>query len=88
MQFAPDAEIQKISTLVEKFFEHVLCDEEPLFVSDEATIWDVSTVATADELIQRLQHYYGRVVSVEELKLPLWRLILQLTSPEQDIRVQ
>ena len=34
--------MQKIPELTQEFFEHVLYDEEPLFISDEATIWDVS----------------------------------------------
>ena len=48
--FSSDIETQKIPELTQEFFEHVLYDEEPLFISDEATIWAVS-VNTAEELI-------------------------------------
>ena len=44
---------QKISELTQEFFEHVLYDEDPVFISDEATIWDVS-MSTGEELIGRI----------------------------------
>jgi len=47
----------------------VLYDEEPsAFVSDEATIWDVSMAPTPDELLVRCSTYYGRPVSLEDLR--------------------
>ena len=52
MRFSSDAEMQKISQLTREFFEHILFDEEPLFVGDEATIWDVSLTAP-EEIIRR-----------------------------------
>ena len=42
MQLSSDIEMQKIPELTQEFFEHVLYDEDPLFISDEATIWDVN----------------------------------------------
>ena len=42
MEFSPDEKMRKIPELAREFFEQVLSDEyEPLFVGDEATIWDV-----------------------------------------------
>ncbi len=41
MEFSPDVEMQRVSSEAEEFFEKVLYDEEPLFVSDEATLWGV-----------------------------------------------
>jgi len=52
MEFNSDVEMQKVSREAREFFEKVLSDEEPVFVSDEATIWDVS-MTTADELLER-----------------------------------
>ncbi|HEY6802127.1 MAG TPA: hypothetical protein VI306_00990 [Pyrinomonadaceae bacterium] len=77
--FSSDSEIQKIPELTEEFFEHVLYDEEPLFISDEATIWDVS-MSTAEELISRISRYYKKSLTVAELAQPLWKLIRQLNE--------
>jgi hypothetical protein len=55
-------------------FHHVLDDERNLFVSDEATIWDVSSAPT-EEVVRRCIAYYGVPVSREDLKLPLWQLL-------------
>ena len=79
MNFSSDIEMQKILELTQEFFEHVLYDEQPLFISDEATIWDVS-MSTAEELITRISHYYKKPVSVTELAQPLWKLIRQLNE--------
>src|ERR1700681_4675888 len=57
MEFSPSAEMDKIQDLTDDFFEHVLYDEKPLFVSDEATIWDVSTSEAPDLIIRLSQHY-------------------------------
>ena len=75
--FSSDSEMQKIPELTQEFFEHVLYDEEPLFISDQATIWDVS-MSTGGELISRISRYYKKPVSVAELAQPLWKLIRQL----------
>jgi hypothetical protein len=79
MEFSSDNEIRNIPGLVGEFFQHVLFDEEPLFVGDEATIWDVS-MATPEELLNRLSEYYGQAVSLEDLKQPLWKLLRQLND--------
>lgn len=77
--FSSDVEMQKIPELTQEFLEHVLYDEEPLFISDEATIWDVSMM-TAEELISRISRYYKKTVSLPDLAQPLWKLIRQLNE--------
>ena len=77
MEFSSDAEMQKIEDLKREFFEHILYDEDPVFVSDEATIWDVS-MSSADDLLDRCSKYYGIPVKIEDLNQPLWGLIRQL----------
>lgn len=79
MKFSSDIEMQKIPELTQEFLEHVLYDEQPLFISDEATIWDVS-MTTAEELISRISYHYEKSVSVAELAQPLWKLIRQLNE--------
>ena len=77
MEFSSDVEIAKIPGLVQELFEQVLYDEEPLFIGDEATIWDVS-VSTPNELLRRCSEYYGVPVSLEDFKKPLWKLLPEL----------
>jgi hypothetical protein len=74
-EFSPNTEISRVSGLADELFEHVLYDEEPLFVSDEATLWDVST-AGVDEVLERCRKYYRVPLSLEETQqLPLWKLL-------------
>ena len=79
MQLSSESEMQKIPELTEEFLEHVLYDEEPLFISDEATIWDVS-MSTGEELIDRIYQYYKKPVTTADLTQPLWKLIRQLNE--------
>jgi hypothetical protein len=79
MEFGPCVEMGKIQDLAQDFFEHVLHDEKPLFVSDEATIWDVST-SEAAELLIRLSQHYRKSVSIDDLKQPLWKLLRQMNG--------
>ena len=79
MEFSSDEEMRKIPGLVQEFFQHVLYDEEPIFVGDEATIWDVS-MATPEELLKRCSKYYGKSVSIEDLGQPLWQLLQQFNE--------
>jgi len=79
MEFSSDIEMQKASREAQEFFALILPEEQPLFVSDEATIWDVST-STSDEILARCSKYYCKNLSVEDLKQPLWKLLKQLNE--------
>ncbi|HZD07428.1 MAG TPA: hypothetical protein VE176_04225 [Candidatus Limnocylindrales bacterium] len=82
MEFSSDEEMQKASREAQEFFALILHDEQPLFVSDEATIWDVST-STSDEILARCSKYYSKNLSVEDLKQPLWKLLQKLNEGRQ-----
>jgi len=71
--------MKKIAGLAREFSKNILGDEEPLFISDEATVFDVSAVEP-EELLSRISSYYRRALSVADLKQPLWKLILQLNE--------
>lgn len=78
MEFGSDVEMRKVSREAQEFFKNVLYDEEPLFVSDEATLWGV-WMGDVDEVLERCRKYYGVPVSLEETQqLPLWKLLLVL----------
>ena len=82
-EFSSDEQIRKIPALAHEFFEHVLDGEEPFFVSDEATVWDVS-MASPEELIRKCSEYAGKPVSLEDLKQPLWKLLPQLSATRKN----
>ena len=71
--------MEKIAALATEFSKNVLSGEEPLFISDEATVLDVSA-AEPEELLNRISSYYGTAISLADLKQPLWKLILQLNE--------
>jgi hypothetical protein len=79
MDFAPDNKIQQMEELVKGFFKHVLYDEEPIFISDEATIFDIS-MSSPEELLDRIYRYYGVHISQADLSLPLWRLLREIDA--------
>jgi hypothetical protein len=79
MEFSSDLQLKRIPELVREFFDHVLFDEKPLFVGDEATMLDVS-LASPDELAKRCSEYYRTSVSADDLKQPLWKLIRELNE--------
>jgi hypothetical protein len=72
--FSSNLEMQKIALLAEDFYKSILFDEEPLFVSDEATLFDVWS-GDMEEILERCSAYYGTPVTLEDAKLPLWKLL-------------
>jgi hypothetical protein len=78
MELSSDVEMKKIAELAQQFYEHIL-DDKPFFVSDEASILDVSG-AEPEELLARIAEYYGKTVSMADLQQPLWKLIRQLSE--------
>jgi hypothetical protein len=78
MELSPDTRIRSVGGLVAEMFQNVLYDEEPLFVSDEATLWAVS-MSDPNDVLERFRKYYGIPVSLEETRqLPLWKLLLTI----------
>jgi hypothetical protein len=79
MHISSNSEIKRIPDLTREFLEHVLYDEEPIFISDDATIWDVS-MSAVDDLLNRCSQYYGISVTMDDLNQPLWKLLRQLNE--------
>jgi hypothetical protein len=72
--------MQKVAALAEEFYLRVLRDdEEPLFVSDEATLFDVWS-GDMDEVLNRCKDRYGVPVSLEDARQPFWKLLIMLNS--------
>lgn len=78
VSLAGDTEIQARAPLIEELLRRV-CDEGefPWFVSDEATIFDVSTLSI-DEILNRLESAHGIRVDTADLRLPIWKLLDKL----------
>lgn len=80
-RFADSTETLKrkaaLDRLIDILFEP---DLRPLFISDEASIFDVSG-DTEDELVSKIQLHYGRTLQIDELRLPVWRLLDLLGEP-------
>jgi hypothetical protein len=79
MEFSSDKEIKQMQVLVKELLDHVLYDEEPIFISDEATIFDIS-MSSPEELLGRLSRYYGLTISQADLILPLRRLLREINA--------
>jgi hypothetical protein len=83
LNLASDGDMQKLGPELAEFVQYVIPDEEPAFVSDEATVWDIS-LSTEDELISRCSSHYGVQLRAEDLKLPLSRLLPELERRRTD----
>jgi hypothetical protein len=77
LEFSSADKMNEISGLTDELFKHVLYDEEPLFVSDDATIWDVC-MSGIEEILERCRKYYGVPVTLEDTQQPLWQLLRML----------
>lgn len=80
VKLAGDTEIQARASRVEQLLRHVCDDEEfPWFVSDEATIYDVSTLSDG-EIASRLESAYRVPIDPASLRLPIWKLLDKLET--------
>lgn len=61
MDLDSDEKIRVLRPLIEALFKHVLYDDEPIFVSDSATMLDVS-MSSPEELQKRCAQYYRKMV--------------------------
>lgn len=88
LEFSTDAEMKKIPELAEEFYDNILDEEDrPAFVSDEATVWGV-WMSTAEELLSRVTRYYGKSVTMADLKQPFWKLLRQLNEGRSAVRLR
>ena len=67
INLADDAHMRGLEALAEEFYENILRpDEEPGFVSDDASLLDIS-LAPEEPLISRIKTHYSKTVT--ELRL-------------------
>ncbi len=54
-------------------------EEQPCFVSDEATLGGLS-LEDETELRQKIEHHYGVSVNAEHLRVPVWQFLDYLSA--------
>ena len=78
VDLADDAHMRGLESLAEEFYKKVLRpDEEPGFVSDEASLLDIS-LAPEEQLIDRIEAHYGKTVTKSDLRKSFWTLLTDL----------
>ncbi len=86
LEFSPNTEMSRVKVLADELFKYVLYDEEPIFVSDEATLWAVS-MSDVDAVLERIRKYYGVSLSLKETQqFPLWKLLRLLDERRTDAK--
>jgi len=67
----------------EFYFNILDPEEQPFFVSDEASIFDISS-DSEEYLIKKCFDYYGVKLTCEQLTLPFWQVLdlLKGSSPD------
>jgi len=79
LTFSSSKKTDVLGKVSEEFYSNILFDEEPLFVSDEATIWDLWS-GDEKEILERCSTYYGVAVSREETQQPFWKFVTLLDA--------
>lgn len=80
INLADDAHMRGLETLAEEFYENILRPEEgPGFVSDEASLLDIS-LAPEELLISRIKTHYSKTVTGFDLRKSFWVLLTDLNN--------
>jgi hypothetical protein len=83
-RFSPDERVRSIQPLVDALFRNVLYDEQSMYVSDEATMLDVS-ISDPAELGRRCSEHYQVPVTLDDLRKPLSQLLPELEVRRRDL---
>ena len=82
---ADDEHMRGLEPLAEEFYESILRpDEEPGFVSDEATLLDIS-LAPEELLIEKIKSHYGKNVTRFDLRRSFWSLLTDLNADRSSV---
>ena len=80
IDLADDEHMRSLQPLAEEFYERVLHpDEEPGFVSDDASLLDIS-LAPENLLRDKIMTHYGISVTNFDLRKPFWSLLTYLNK--------
>jgi hypothetical protein len=85
IQLADDEHMRDLEPLAEEFYESILRpDEEPGFVSDEASLLDIS-LAPEELLIEKIKSHYGKTVTKFDLRRSFWSLLIDLSAARSSV---
>jgi len=74
--FASGDQMQKREALAREFYSVILDpDEEPWFVSDDASLFDIWAGCDEAEVIAPCHEHYGVRLSRKQFRCPFWRLL-------------
>ena len=80
MEMESSVEMDKRAEVAREFYETAFdVNEQPYFVSDGATLYDIFAGDEAD-LIQRCLERYGVRLGEQHFRLPVWRLLDHLAE--------
>lgn len=80
IQLAEDEHMRGLEQLAEEFYESILRpDEDPGFVSDEASLMDIS-LAPEELLIEKIKSHYGKTMTRFDLRRSFWSLLIDLNT--------
>jgi hypothetical protein len=80
IDLADDEHMRSLKPLAEEFYEKVLRpDDEPGFVSDDASLLDTS-LAPENLLIDKIKTHYGMTVTNSDLRKSFWLLLKHLNE--------
>ncbi len=85
IKLANDEHMKGLESLAEEFYENILRpDEEPGFVSDEASLLDIS-LAPEELLIEKIKSHYGQTVTRFDLRRSFWSLLTDLNADRSSV---
>ena len=86
LAFAPDNEMERRASLANEFYAEILApDEERGFVSDVATLRDVS-LAPDEDLLRKIESHYGHRMCRWDFQRSFWSLLDVLEQSRQRTR--
>lgn len=74
-EYESSTEMDHRAALAQEFYSVAFSPEErPIFVSDRASIYDISPGDEA-EIVSRCESYYGVTITENHLRMPLWEVL-------------
>jgi len=84
--FGPQNQLDQRKDQLDEFLDVVFFPEDrPLFISDEASYFDVDT-DDVEDVIGRIASHYKVELKPSDLSKPIWQVLDYLESKRQDIR--
>jgi hypothetical protein len=75
-EFEDNIEIAKRDQELSRFLINIIDKEEqPIFISDQATVFDISS-DDENVLLERIKKFYKKEITSSDLSMPLWKLIV------------